>query len=75
MCFAAGAAAGVGRAAAAKPTRSKKHESMAEAEPATVKKKTAEVGRAKQITVTGIFKVVGRVKRPALDDQLVYLDE
>jgi hypothetical protein len=68
-------ASGVGRAPAKRPARSKRNESVAETNSTTVNKETAEVRKPKQITVTGIFKVVGRVKRPALDDQLVYLDE
>ena len=64
-------ASGVGRAASAKPARAKKSETVAEAE-STTQKGTPE---AKQLTVTGVFKVIGRLERPAFDDQLVYLDE
>jgi hypothetical protein len=72
MC---GPASGTSRApVAAKPTRAKKDEAVAAAN-ATPQNKTADSGKPKQITGTGVFKIVGRLKRPAFDDQLVYLDE
>lgn len=67
-------ASGAARASAVQPVRAKQHASEIAAQPAETGK-TASSNTQKIITVTGIFKVVGRLKAPDLDDQLVYLDE
>lgn len=73
MC---GPATGASRAPAAKTARTKKNEPDAVvAASENIENKTPGSGKRKQFTVTGIFEIAGRVKRPALDDQLVYLDE
>jgi len=68
-------ASGVTRGAAAGPAPSKKDGSAAAKAEDKIAASSAASSKAKQLTVTGIFEIVGRVKRPALDDQLVYLDE
>ena len=68
-----GPASGVARGVAAKPVPNKKQEPAAN-EP-TAQNTPADLNKTKQLAITGVFKIVGRIKRPAVDDQLVYLDE
>ena len=62
-----GPAAGTAFAAASKPANRQESQS---GEGLSAKPTTE-----REITVRGVFKVIGRVERPAPDDQFVYLDE